>query len=387
MELKSARGRLFFCLLLILLLPMLQSTFNFIESGKLNGAWTPHSNVQFTWPTWFNSSYQEKKAAFINDSIGFRPDLVRVNNQVNFWLFKTLSSDIYMGKDGYLFMKDYIDEYNGRHYKPIYDIGIRASLTKLKLVQDTLDRMGKTFIFAYAPGKAYFMPENIPLAVQRPDGPHTSNYSTFKRLGDSLKLRQLDFNALFMAMKDTSKDLLFARHGIHWSLYGSLLASDTLIKFIERERNIKMPHLVITKLCHPGTIIFPDNDLAKLSNVIFPMKESKLCYPEYHYDSDSTKTKPKIIFIGDSFGGQWIANEFPQNVSTGWEFWFYFNWVWEQQHPHDAANEISKGYDWQRSMSNADCIVSIWNPVNLQAQTSPNAFIEKMYTYFYPDKK
>jgi hypothetical protein len=385
MELKTAKGRLFFFLLLIILLPLLQNTFNVVESGKLNGAMASHPDVQFTPATWWDGSYQEKKTAFINDSVGFRPDLVRMTNQINFWVFKKLPNGIYIGKDGYLFMKDYVDEYEGREYPG--DNSIRASLIKLKLIQDTLERMDKTFIFAYAPGKPYFMPENIPWSLRHAGGPQTSNYTAFRRLGDSLKIRQLDFNALLMAMRDTSKNILYTMQGIHWSLYASLLATDTLIKFIERERNIKMPRLIITKLSHPDTTKFPDNDLEKLSNLVFPMKKEKLCYPEYHYDTGSTKSKPKIIFIGDSFGGQWIGNEFPQNVSTNWEYWYYFNWVWNQQNPTKAANEIRSGYNWQKPLLDADCVIFIYNPVNLQEQTAPTEFIEKAYSYFYPDKE
>ncbi|MCD6010311.1 MAG: sugar O-acetyltransferase precursor [Flavipsychrobacter sp.] len=385
MELKTTKGRLFSFLLMIILLPLLQNAFNVIESGPLAGTMVSHPNVQFTPATWWDGSYQEKKTLHVNDSVGFRPDLVRITNQINYWVFKTLPNDIYVGKNGYLFMKDYVNEYEGRSFSN--DVGIRATLIKLKLIQDTLERMGKTCVFIYAPGKVYSMPENMPWSVQRSGGPKIRNYDVFKRIGDSLKIRQLDMNALFMAMKDTSKELLFTRQGIHWSLYGSLLASDTVIKYIERERNIKMPHLVITKLCHPDEIKHPDNDLAQLSNVIFPIAKEKVCYPEFHYDTDSTKTKPKIIFIGDSFGGQWIANELPQNVSTDWEFWFYFNWVWDQQHPTKSEFTISTGYDWQKRMLGADCLILIYNPVNLIGITNEDGVIGEIYKYFFPGKK
>jgi acetyltransferase AlgX (SGNH hydrolase-like protein) len=382
MEFRTAKGRLFFFMLLIIFLPLLQHVFGFIESGKLDGAMTLHPDIKFTPSAWWSGSYQDEKMLFINDSTGFRPDLVRLTNEINYRVFKLLPSVAYVGNNGYLFNREYIDEHEGRYYTD--DVAIRSSLIKLKLVQDTLERMGKTFVFAYAPSKAYFMPENIPFPLRRPGGPKTSNYQAFRKLGDSLKIKQLDYNALFAAMRDTSKNLLFTRLGAHWSTYGSLLASDTLIKFIEHERNIKMPHLVITKLRYPDTIMGPDNDLAKCSNLIFPLAKEKLCYPEYHYSTDNTKIK--MIVIGDSFGGQWITNEFLQNVTTHWEYWYYFNVVWDKDNIFNDAITIDK-YDWQKSVLDANCIVVIYNPTNLQGQTTPTAFIERMYAWLYPDKK
>ncbi len=330
-----------------------------------------------------DGSYQKEKVLFLNDSTGFRPDLARMTSQFDFWFFRKMQGDVYVGENGNLFNRENIDEYEGRYYEG--DSSIRAALIKLRLVQDTLEHLGKTLVFAYAPSKPYFMPENIPFSLRRPDWHGTTNYQAFKRLGDSLRIKQLDYNVLFIAMKDTSKNLLFTKQGIHWSIYGSLLASDTLIKFIERERNIKMPHLVVTKWCYPDTVIQPDNDLAKCSNLIFPIRREKLCYPEYHYSVDNTKTKPKMVFIGDSFGGQWIANEFPQNIATDWEFWYYFATVWNQQNFFHSSIYIDN-YNWQQSLLNTDCVVVIFTPANLQSQTHRGAFIDRAYTYFYGSK-
>ena len=385
MELKTAKGRMLFVMLLIIALPLLQHSFSFIKSGELEGVMTPHPDVRFEPQKWWDGSYQAEKAAYVNDSVGFRPDLVRLTNQIDFWIFKKLPTVAFAGNNGYLFKRECIDEYWGRDHTD--DGPIRSTLLKLKLIQDTLEKMGKTFVFTYAPSKAYFMPENIPFTLRRSGGRKMSNYHSFIRLGDSLKIKQLDFNALFTAMKDTSKNLLFARLGAHWSLYGSLLATDTLIKFIERERNIRLPHLVITKLCYPDTVMGPDNDLAKCSNLIFPLAKEKLCYPEYHYSADNTTTKLRqMILIGDSFGGQWLLNKFPQGIAENWEYWYYFATVWNEQNLSDWTTPI-EGYDWQRKISDADCLVFIYNPTNLTAQTTQTAAIEKIYRWLFPGKK
>ncbi len=380
MELKTAKDRFFFFLLMILFLPLLQHSFGFVKSGPLEGEMTPHPDIRFRPRAWLDGSYQKEKTLFVNDSVGFRPDLVRMINQIDFWIFKKLPTVAYVGNNGYLFNREYIDEYEGRTYTD--DVAIRATLIKLKRIQDTLERMNKTFIFAYAPSKAYFMPENIPLTLRRSGGPTTSVYEAFRRLGDSLHIKQIDYNALFAAMKDTSKNPLFTRLGAHWSSYGSLLATDTLIKYIERERNIRMPHLVIAKLCYAYTKNGPENDLAKCCNLIFPLTKEKLCYPEYHYSADSTTTKLNMIIIGDSFGAQWLDNKFPQNVATSWEYWYYFRTVWVDQNFYDWTIPMD-GHDWQRKILDADCMIITYNPTNLLGQTRQTEFIEKIYGWLF----
>ena len=324
MELKTAKGRLFFFISLIIFLPLLEQAFSFIESGKLLGIFDLHPDIKFSPEKWWNGSYQQQKTSYLNDSVGFRPDLVRMNNQIDFSLFKKLhAGDVYIGHDDYLFGKMYVDDYDGRLYMGTETI--RGVFIKMKLIQDTLERMGKTFIFTYAPSKPYLFPEKIPDILRPHNGLKIDNYTTCKKIGDSLHIKQLDFNGLFIAMKDTSKYPLFTKQGCHWSVYGSVLASDTLIKFIERERQIKMPELVLSTIQYSDTARDADNDLGKCTNLIFPICKEKYYYPQYHYNADSIKTKPKTIFIGDSFIWLWIGDGFIQNTTANWEYWYYFH--------------------------------------------------------------
>ena len=381
MEHNISKSRLLFFMFLVITFPLLENSFNFIESGSLSCAVEAHSDIKFSPVGWWDGSYQKEKTLFLNDSVGFRPDLVRLTNQFNFWVFKILPNGTYVGNDNYLINREYVDEYEGRCYGDYEKV--RNTIRKLKLIQDTLERAGKTFIFVIAPSKPYFMPQNIPLCLRRSGGPKISNYTCFQQLIDSSNIKYLDFNALFKKMKDTSRAPLFSRQGAHWSLFGSLLASDFMSKFIEKQRNIKLPRLEITKYCYPDTIISPDNDMVRCSNLIFPAFKEKLCYPEYHYVADNAKTDLKIIFIGDSFGGQWIANKYMQGITTNWEFWYYFNNVWNTQNIFNGAVQISNGYNWQQALSNAECLVIEFNPTNLQGQILPTACIERIYKMYY----
>src|SRR5580693_7348884 len=97
----TTKSKLLFVLLLIVAFPMLQHALSFFESGKLHGAVSGIANPEFSWDKWIDGTYQSQKSAYLNDSTGCRPDLVRLNNQLDFWFFKKLHAhSVVIGKDG-----------------------------------------------------------------------------------------------------------------------------------------------------------------------------------------------------------------------------------------------------------------------------------------------
>ena len=387
MESRTIKNGLFFFLFLVIILPFLQHCFGLIESGKLNGYVVSTPDVNFSYAKWWDGSYQKQKSDFVNDSVGFRPDLVRLTDQISFSLFKDIHApDVYAGKDGQLFSKVHTDEYFGRDHIGIDTV--RTILIKLKKIQDTLERLGKTMVFAYAPSKAYYVPDKIPDCLRSTGQVKTSNYHSFKRLGDSLRLNQLDFNAYFMAMKDTVKNLIFSKQGTHWTNYGALLAGDSLTKYIERARNISMPELTIEEMKYSTTARNDDADLSRILNLIFPIGLETYSYPRCNYTLKGGKNKPKTIYLGDSFILMLLYNNYVSNTSSDWEFWFYFKDVWNEdciwgrQQPKSMA-----GYDWQKSLSSADCLVILFTPYNLAKFAKKDFFLDEMYSYFYPNGK
>ena len=273
MESRTVKDGLFFFLFLVMILPFLQHCFGFIESGKLNGYIVSTPDVKFSYPKWWDGTYQKQKSYFLNDSVGFRPDLVRLSDQIGFSLFNEVhAADVYLGKDGQLFSKVHTDEYFGGDHIGIDTV--RTMLIKLKRIQDTLEHLGKTMVFVYAPSKAYYLPEKIPDCLRLAEPPKISNYHTFKRLGDSLHINQLDFNAYFIAMKDTVKNLIFSKQGTHWTNYGALLGGDSLTKYIERTRNISMPELTIEEMQYSAAARNDDADLSRILNLIYCLSAS-----------------------------------------------------------------------------------------------------------------
>ncbi len=380
-ENKIKKG-LFIFLFAIMLLPGLQQNFPFITSGKLYGYFAEAPYAEFSWPKWWDGSYRDETNKYLNDNVGFRPDLLRANNQLEYSLFQKLHATwLAPGKDHYLFQTHHINAYYGRDF--IGYAAIVDKMVKYKAINDTLARSGKLMVLIHSPCKAFFYPEYLPENLKSPQRKPT-NFETYVHVADSLGISQVNFNSWFVSLKQTTKELLFTKQGIHWSVYGSLLAADSLVKYIEKHRNIHVPHLVWTKIVHTTTARGPDDDLAKTLNLIYPTVTETFSYPEVTYPEDASKVKPKAIYIGDSFLETWINDGLMEHTNAEWQVWNHFSTIRDRNYAEGQPQRDIAGYDWINAIKNTDCIVIMYTSFNMNE--FGDGFIEKAYEYFYPKK-
>ncbi len=368
----------------ILLLPFIQQCFPFITSAQLNGYIDYAANTEFSWTKWFDGSYQQGKEKYCNDWTGFRPDLVRLSNQINYSFFNRISSGGgYIGLNNCLFFFNYIDAYNGSDFvgEPI----IFKKLVMLKAIQDTLAHLGKSLIVVHAPNKAFFYPECIPEPYRRQNP--ANNLQSYLRIGDSLGINQINFNGWFVSMKNTSKELLLSKQGTHWTNYGAFIGGDSLVRYIEKLRNIQMLHPVCYGITHTNKPSNPDADIADLANLIFPVADETFSYPNFTYIEDSTKKKPRIVFIGDSFVVNMLKNWTLQGVTTDWQFWFSFKYVLNSNNPNvSSGSPLIEHFDWQDEIDKTDCVVLMYTSINLciDRNNFGSGFIEQEYNHYFP---
>ena len=375
---------LFIILFIILLMPALQQFLPFVKSSELYGFFPNAKDVLFSLDSWLTDEYQTKKNKFINDNMGLRPDLIRLNNQLNYSLFKTISKGhVIEGLNNYLYIDEYIDGYFGKDFIG-YNV-INKKMLMIKALQDTLNSMGKSLILVYSPSKEFMYPENIPNKYKQLKKSVT-NYDVFTHKGDSLKINQIDFISYFNSMKYKIKSVLYSKQGIHWSVYGSYIAADTFIRYIEQLRAIKMPHIYQTNLLQTDEIKFPDNDIARTTNLIFPIVKETMSYPTIEYKLDRTTTKPKIIYLGDSFVKIWLMEYLLDNINEDWTYWDYYKGLWTKNSFKSGITDgtTMENYDWQSAIKENDCLVIMYTTSNLPELG--NGFIEMAYNYYYPKK-
>lgn len=128
-----------------------------------------------------------------------------------------------------------------------------------------------------------------------------------------------------------------------------------------------------------------EDDMEKVINLIFPVDTSAYWYPKWHYDDSAGFTKPKVIYIGDSFGWTFVHDGIMNSDSDAY-YWYYFRDVWRKEDWEErAVSHDMSTYDWRGVLHDADCVVMMYTASQLVR--SSTTFIDSAYKYYYPNKQ
>lgn len=326
---QNIKNMLLLLILLALSLSFLQEKLQFIQLSPLKGAITIPDNPTFSWRRWFSGEYQHEKEKYINQSFGLRSIFIRINNQLAFNLFKKAKANgVIIGKDNYLYEEHYILTNFGKDY--VGDEKVADQMEKLSFIQDTLAQMEKTLLIVFAPGKGYYYPEYYPRKYYKLEkGP--TNYEEYSKQAKAYGINHIDFNQYFKENRSISPYPLYPQYGIHWSTYGSMIAGDSIIRYLEEVRNIDMQNFYwdTVDITQPQGV---DYDIADGMNLIQRLKSFEMAYPKLIFESDSGKVKPSILVISDSFYWNLYSYGFIY-VFNKQQFWFYNS----QVYPNDTG--------------------------------------------------
>lgn len=275
-----------------------QDHFKIFDEPALQGDIREVKDTSVSIDGWFGGEYQIAKEHFITNNFGFHNTLIRINNQFDFHLFnKANAKEVIVGIDNFLYEKSYIDNYYGRNYKG--DTYHQELIEQIKFLSDTLKKIDKLLLIVIAPGKASFYPEYIPKVFVGDSS--TSNYDGFIKYARSYPdLNILDFRSYFSQLKNSSDFKLYPKYGIHWSTYGSYLANDSIIRYVENKRSVKLRRMYASSYDYEQARDI-DYDIGAGMNLLFPIGENILPYPNYKFSESADFVKPNILIIGDSF--------------------------------------------------------------------------------------
>ncbi len=364
---------MFGLLMLMLALPLIQRTTPIFRETPLQGYFSTPKKPSITKDSVFDGTFQEAYNNYFEHTIGFRPTLVRINNQMAFFVFDTaLANGVIIGKKNYLYEINYIKAYKGWDYQG--DSMIEDRTRKAAFVHQQLTEAGKTLLFIFAPGKATFFPEYIPEKyMQRPSGEKT-NHQAFIEKFDKYGLPYIDFNSWFVQMKDTASFPLYPQCGIHWSAYGVALATDSLIHYIENERGIDMVDFGWNGFDLPDTLRKPDYDIADGMNLLFKIPHYPMAYPRTVFSSYDGKVRPNAIVVADSYYWNIFGKGYSSRLFSDNNFWYYNK---EVHNPAWPAPRKTGEMDMLEELSKADVIIIMATEANLYR--FPYGFIDRAY--------
>jgi hypothetical protein len=306
---------------LLLIFPIVQNISQVIKFKSLKGAIIKSEKPTFSIQEWFTAEFQSKYEKYIVDTLGIREPLVRLYNQLQFEFYKnTTAKSVVVGKDNYLFEIGYIRAYNG--YDFVGSLRLKKISEKIARLQDTLEKLDKSLIICFAPGKGSFYNEYFPNRYASASTDST-NYKVLKRYLEMNDVNFIDANAWFLRMKNSSDCLLYPKYGIHWSYYGEQLFTDSLISYIESLRGIQMNHLKQYDIKRIGEYKYRDYDIADGMNLMADLEPEVMCYPKSKWIIDSANAKPKTIVIADSYFWGLFNRGFLNKACSPGGFWYY----------------------------------------------------------------
>jgi len=366
---------------IILILPISQSYFNFVELKPLKGAFEPIDKPDlkwFTWKSWFNENFQKSINKSIEAHVGFKNIFIRLNNQIDYWLFrKSNTNNVIVGKSDCLYEEGYILDYTGKNFIGVDSL--ERVLIKAKRLQDFLKKNKNIdLIIVFEPGKASFFPEFIPKRY-KPEKKSISNYDYLSQRCKALNIIHLDLNSWFKSIKDTSSYPLFPKYGVHWSTYGMYLATDTLLKFIEKVTEKNITHFKIKYLNVTDKLKDVDFDIELTMNLLFSLPHETMAYPVINFEEDNNAQKPNLLTIADSYYWSIYNSKIPDNVFNNHKFWYYYKTIYPDIWGENAI--YIDHSNLKENIENYDIILIMTTELNTSKPFF--GFIEDAYNVFF----
>jgi len=362
-------------LLALLCVPMIQGGLHLREEQPLNGAYETASKPAFTWGSWFDGSWQEGTKKYANDQTGFRPNLVRLSNQLQYSLFnETKAAGVVIGKEGMLFEEGYIHALTGKDF--IGTDSLKSIGRGLNQVRDTLAKRNIELLVVMAPGKGYFHQEYIPdyFDLTPVD---TTNFEVIIDQLEQYNIEYINCRSWFEAMKDTSSYPLYPINGIHWSRYAEFIFADSLLNRLEVLTGKPYPRLNVHSLEVTDQSRFTDDDIEKSMNLIYELPDQEMAYPGFTIDLDPSIHKQKVLTIADSYYWGLYNLGLSDGIFNNGDFWYYCAAVY----PDSEAKQVTVwDINYVERIEQNDAIVLICTDANLHR--FPFGLIKQMRHYF-----
>ena len=312
-----------------LVLPMLQNSLHIFRIRPLEGDFVMEDKPAYSKTGWYDGEFQARYNNWLEQNIGFRDLLVRINNQIDFSLFKKPHAEgVEVGRNKILYEYDYIRAYMGDDF--IGEPTLDRKMRRLKYMQEyLLKNKNIRLILVLEPSKARYEPEYLPGKYDT-SARQISNYELIVQKAGEYNITFLDLNQYFLKMKDSSRYLLYPQYGVHWSEYGMSLAVDTLIGFIEDTCKLDLPDIYVDEIIVSDSLRSTDYDAGKPLNLLWNLRNVPMAYPQMRYENNPDKDRPNVLAVADSYYWNIFNVYLPHNLFNNEAFWYFNSLVYPE---------------------------------------------------------
>ncbi len=217
-------AKLGFCIILLgsVLIPLLGFVLGF-RSPSLEKS-TPPPFPLLIKAGRFNTDYSTEFDAYFKKTLPFRPSMIAAFHRINEVLFhQSGSSKVFLGKDGYLFFEETLNDYLKVDTLSINDL-LRLNQV-LRIQNEYLSRLGIDSHFMVAPNKATVYGEKMPSTLKV-----IGTYSNLDRISTmDLAMDFIDIKKPLIDIKAISSRNLYHLKDTHWNNLGAAVGYEALM--------------------------------------------------------------------------------------------------------------------------------------------------------------
>ncbi len=384
---------LFVLTMMLLFVSAVQKQTKMFTFKPLGGVSFLTPKPELTFDNYRTATFQTQSESYLKENMGFRQPLIRFYNQFLFDVFrKTYNKDIIIGKDGWLYFIQHVNDYYGTEMYRWYDSKEEAceayDLEALRMwkLRGVLKDYGNDFLVFMAPQKGFLYPEHLPNRKFDTTTVNAREYYSAKF--DEYGIPYVEMTKWFIDMKkaDTLPYSLFPQTGAHWC-FSAALATDSLFRFMGDLKGIALPQLQYGPY-HESTSkesMESDYDIELLANLVRPLPHpyDRLYEAGITAVSDETTSRPNALFIGTSFLMRMYYFVPFDDMFSHSEYWYYNSTVYYGK-KYRSMTHVSE-LDILQELLDADYVV--WFTEGDQMCKASFGFVESALLSLCVDEK
>lgn len=263
----------------------------------------------------WNVSFLSEAGTWFEEHFAYRQEMVTADALLRGRLFGVSTADgVIQGTDGWLYYKDSLEDYLGSRElsgRSIFNIA-----HSLKMMQDYVEKSGRTFLFTIAPNKNTLYGEHMPYYY----GVKVSEVHSAERLKEALEQQGVHYADLF-GIFEGQEEVLYHQRDSHWNNKGAAMAAETILDAVGKAHRSYAEAEYSVRRDFEG-----DLDVMLYPEAVTPEDEIYYNEPftyeyqgevESNFDPEITTVQPEgeggLLMYRDSFGNAllpFMAQEF-----------------------------------------------------------------------------
>ena len=314
--------------LLVLIAPVITMVHPFVHEEPLGGVVPPEQREPLSLHGVWTEHWQAKLRGWFEQSYGFKPSLVRLDNSIGYYALHETRPDktVRIGEGDWLFLAGQVD-FDNQTTDARESVIVHAR--KIRAAQDALAARGKVLVFMILPSKTSLFPEKMPTRWVAPLGSprpwQTMSYEPFVAELERTGALFVDGPRLLAPLLHDKPDVLYSQWGRHLNPPASCLVLEAALALARpRLPDKTIPPLDCSYDMKPVRPWSEELDLFRLLNVWAPTPAVDIPTMRAVPDTVPLASRADVLVVGSSFGGRTIR-EIDRNHTFGTTHFFYYN--------------------------------------------------------------